>query len=218
MLDEEARNTLEKNGMMRLGSSVWIDDQGWWGGSAIFQASRWDDKFYLNVGPHWYWNLGDKLERDVGKRIDGIELYHVDDPQEQKRLTQTFVRMAAAKVAELKAAINTPADAAHILKSSIEAGAAIPAFDAGVALAVSGNTHEAREMFDRFTAWFQNETVRFARSNSYYTVRFERVLVWRKLLNSPSELHKEILDTIVTERRRLRLPVRDQGLILIQGN
>jgi hypothetical protein len=192
-----AKKILAPLGFSRKGRSrVWLWDHGWWVTVVEFQPSGWAKGSGLNVAAHWLWIEQDHLSFDYFKRSEPFIEYSSDaqfEPEatrladsaahEANRLDQTFTSNEAA------AAVL----AAEERELSYKLQGSWSAYDAGMAMALSGQTDEAAALFKSV----RDERVRPA------VARVE------KLLSDPVEFRREADNLIAAHRNVLGLAPRE---------
>jgi hypothetical protein len=176
-------------------SRIWLRDHGWWVTVVEFQPSAWAEGSGLNVSAHWLWIEQANLSFDYFECSEPFIEYSSDaqfEPiatrlaqsaaQEANRLHQTF--------SSIEAATAVLAATEHALPQ--EGQGSWPAYNAGMAMALSGQTDEAAALFKSV----RDERVRPA------VARVE------KFLSDPVAFRRETDNLIAAHRRVIGLPAR----------
>ncbi|MCF6113361.1 hypothetical protein [Mesorhizobium muleiense] len=191
-----AKKILAPLGFRRKGRSrVWLLDHNWWLTVVEFQPSGWAKGSGLNVAAHWLWIEQDHLSFDYFKRSEPFIEYSSDaqfEPevtrlaqsaaQEANRLDQTFTSIEATATVLAIEERGLPE----------QAQGSWSAYDAGMAMALSGRTDDAAALFNSV----RDERVRPA------VARVE------KLLSDPVEFRREADNLVAVHRKGLCLAPR----------
>lgn len=189
-----AKKALVPLGFHQKGRSrIWLRDHGWWVTVVEFQPSAWAEGSGLNVSAHWLWSEQAHLSFDYFRCSEPFIEYSSDaqfEPvairlaqsaaQEANRLHQTFTSIEAASA--------VLAAKEHALPQ--EGQGSWPAYDAGMTMALSGQTDEAATLFKSV----RDERVRSA------VGRVE------KFLSDPVAFRREADNLIAAHRRVIGLP------------
>lgn len=119
IINRVARQVLKPIGVKRKGQSrIWLDDNGWWITVIEFQPSAWSKGSYLNVGINFQWYPQEHLSFDIGYREAGFVEYESDEQFEPN--AQEFVRLAKAKILEIRELLSSPKSVKEYVVSSLQ--------------------------------------------------------------------------------------------------
>lgn len=193
LIAEAANNILAPLGFRRKGRSrTWLRDHGWWVTVVEFQPSAWAKGSGLNVSAHWLWIDQAHLSFDYFECWETFVEYASDA---QFRPVAAHLAQSAAQEANRLRQIFTSIEAAAAVLAAKErelpprGQGSWPAYDAGMAMGLSGQTGEATALFKSV----RDDRVRPA------VARMEKVLP------DPVAFRKEADNLIAAHRSVLRL-------------
>ena len=158
VIDAAARAALAPLGMVRLDSSTWLDDHGWWVVAADFETLG-ARGTRLVIYADFLWHVRDRPARTVAARVrergrlldqDGPELAcpYQSDAQFAPLATALAAR-AAIEVNAWRAGFPSLDSWAAYLDGTAEEGGLWREYDAAVAAALAGDGGRARRWFER---------------------------------------------------------------------
>lgn len=202
LLAGAAREVLRPLGVHQIGRSrTWIDDHGWWVGLVEFQPSSWAKGSYLNVGVTWLWRPDDKptFFFAVSHRVEDFREYESEEQFSSE--ARQLASVAGERVAYFRDRLTTPADAGRLLELQArgERYASWTAWDAAVALGLSGGHHVASEWFLRVAASTDDR--------AWWLPVKRRAERWAELVtDDPASFIDEVRALIDHNRAALKLP------------
>ena len=133
LIASAAREVLAPLGLHRRGRSrTWFDDRVWWLGVVAFQPSGFSRGSYLNVGATWLWGGKDYVSYDAGGRVGHAPFVSYENDEQFAPEARRLAGIAAAEVAELRAAFPTVSAAADYLFANAHING-WPRFNAAIA-------------------------------------------------------------------------------------
>jgi len=181
-------------GCTRKGRSrTWLDDQGWWVGVIEFQPSAHESGSYLNVGACFQWYPRRHFTFDLGYR-EGDFVRYENEEQFSDEITK-LSRLARDKVVELRARLDTVAEAAKSLGD--ETPTTWRDYHRAVASGLAGDTAEARECFNRVIADDDDR--------SWAEHRRQQARNLAEHLDDPTEYAAEVSRIVRSSRAQLKL-------------
>jgi hypothetical protein len=193
LLNAAARDVLHPLGLTQKGRSrTWLDDRGWWLGVVEFQPSSWSRGSYLNVGVNWLWNPKDYLTFDWGHRVDipgEPSFIAFEDEDQFAPLARKLAMVATEQVRHYRDLFPTVEAAAANLRPANDLQRAL---DTGIALALVGETTQAREVFAEYMEWFESD----------------EDLEWRTEVDEEDYDRAKRLSDLAAEQPRLREQIR----------
>ncbi|MFE7516897.1 hypothetical protein ACFU8I_37590 [Streptomyces sp. NPDC057540] len=148
IITSAARESLKPIGLAQRGRSrLWIDDHEWWLGVVEFTPPRIAGSG-LYVGAMWLWHDVDHLAFHVDAVRIGSELFRTEE--QFTRVALGLRRQAAGNVTALREKFPALPDIAQYLTSRpVRRGYFWDGFDSGIAAALTGDPHTARDHFER---------------------------------------------------------------------
>lgn len=155
LIADAAKQALAPLGFHRRGRSrVWLADHGWWLAVVEFQPSGWARGSYVNVAAHWLWNAKGYVTHDLGacpngSRSEAFVKYTSDEQFEPE--ANRLAYSAAHEAGQLRSKCRSIDAVAAMLREKEEglpeaARGSWGAFNAGVALGLSGQLPSAKAM------------------------------------------------------------------------
>lgn len=163
LINVAARSVLGPLGFWQKGRSrVWLADRGFWLCVVEFQPSGYRKGSYLNVAAHWLWGVTGVVSHDY--RIERQKPWApFEDVEQFSSAIRRLALQAGQESEHLRSIISRTGEAATRLVERAESfakagrGGGWPAFDAAVALGLSGDSKGARKLFDEayatISAW-----------------------------------------------------------------
>jgi hypothetical protein len=148
-----AKAALAPLGCKRVSRSrFWYSDQGFWTVSIEFQPSGWAKGTYLNVGANWLWYPKSGWGFSEDYRVEDIGFITFESSEQFAPLIETMAGRAAEEVLARREKYKSLRDIyRHLLTGVARNG--WPVYHAAVAAGLSGDTANARQLFDRLADW-----------------------------------------------------------------
>ncbi|RWI72151.1 hypothetical protein [Mesorhizobium sp.] len=200
LIADVAKAILVPIGFQQKGRSrVWLLDHGWWLTVVEFQPSAWAKGSGLNVAAHWLWIDQAHLSFDYFEYSEKF-IEYASDAQFEPEVTR--LAQAAAREANRLQQIFTSIEAAATVLAAEEralpdtAQGSWSAYNAGMAMALSGQTDDAADMFSSV----RDERVRPAVGRA------------ENLLSDPLKLRRTV-EVLMSEHRSALglMPRRQEG-------
>lgn len=195
-----ARARLAPLGLFKRGARTWILDKAYWLVIVDFQPHKWEPGGYLNVASHWLWSHEGYISFDYSRSSFGRvgEFARFEDGESFESVAANLVSNAASEANYLCGELSSIEGVANKLSSrSPKSGWA--AFDAAIAVALSGDYGRAKDLFARVPVGL-NEEIAW----QCELIRRSSDLV--ELLHDPEEFKLEIVNRVLAARVKLKLP------------
>jgi len=193
ILKQTVRAVLKPEGLFQRGSSrTWIDDNGWFFTVVEFQSDWCAKGSYLNIGPWYLWNKGVSLNPGNGDREPGWAGYKGDGTAFAQEI-DAMAQLALKRIMEYRT-LSSP-------KAFLEAAAQLPRrfipwdwWNRFMAAALDRNIPLCRKTYEEFL--LNAPKWAFSMINEIQ-LEMEQIL---PLLNSPEDLHSNIVERIAAQR------------------